>query len=198
MYNGHGDVMGITDSTGAVTKTYDYDYDKSYVYYYENKNAKRMAGTSLVRRVIDHKNMCTIISVDGTRTGIRINGQDSQNPAKGSYAKIEVDFDSPETYWVNNGGNYVEQVSETYIEMGHELIHALRAMNGNMKHYIDGTYGPPWRDRKTSTTDTDKLDTVGINYFGSDGGCYPASTWAMTENTLRRENGLPPRVDYGR
>ncbi len=81
----------------------------------------------------------------------------------------------------------------------HELIHALRAMNGNMKFDKYGIFGSPWYLRpwkKRSTADQEELDTVGINYSDDQGNYYPASEWPMTENALRKENGLPRRVRY--
>lgn len=40
-----------------------------------------------------------------------------------------------------------------------------------------------------------RIAEIGINYFGSDGGYYPASTWAITENALRRKTDFRQELD---
>ena len=133
-----------------------------------------------------------------------LNKDGAQTAGVGSDMLVTLRFDSPDDYLVDVGGKYEMQKGETYIELGHELIHVLRAMNGNMKFDKYGVYGTPWKAwsllrlefNTTSTADQEELDTVGINYNGEEGGYYPASEWPMTENALRKENGLPRRVRY--
>ena len=184
---------------------YDEINNVTYVRYTMNKAARRMTGTSLVRRVIDHKRTCKIIDTN-CMTGYtyHTSHEGAQTPGVGSDVLIDLDFDSPGKYYVVRNRKVQEEIGKTFIELGHELIHALRAMNGNMKFDKYGVYGTPWRAWSffgfqfdtTATADQDELDTVGINYNGEEGGHYPASEWQMTENALRKENGEPPRVTY--
>ena len=96
------------------------------------------------------------------------------------------------------------QRAPSEIALGHELIHALRAMGGNMIYFDKETktgYGSysylDEKDRmKPGYAKMEELATTGISYMRPDGSWADAGNWVTTENALRREHGYGRRVMY--
>ena len=68
------------------------------------------------------------------------------------------------------------------IALGHELVHALRTMNGNRKRNETGSYL--------------YYDNGYIDHIRQDGTYANASEWYFTENSLRAEQGFCKRIRH--
>lgn len=81
---------------------------------------------------------------------------------------------------VDGGGYDIPEQMSLQITIGHEMIHALRMMNGNFKdpgYYIDRDNGIPYEE----------YEVTGISYYDSNGNYVDCAYWVTTENALRRE-----------
>lgn len=90
--------------------------------------------------------------------------------------------------------------SPGYITLGHELIHALRGTNGNVKYSTDetplGVYFPG-DGTKGYNIKREEAETTGLDYADTlNHKVVLPSTWDTTENSLRAEQGLPKRIIY--
>ena len=104
---------------------------------YEKSDGRRTVGTNMIRRLIaDQEHTVTIQQKYG-------NDEDSQNHIKytnpelaevlgvGSDSVITLNnLQLPTLLVRNQDGSTSEEVATDYITLGHELIHALRAMGG--------------------------------------------------------------------
>lgn len=79
------------------------------------------------------------------------------------------------------------------IALGHELVHALRTMNGNRKRNETGSY--LYYDNGYKVRQ-EELDTIGIDHIRQDGTYANASEWYFTENSLRVEQGFCKRIRH--
>ena len=158
---------------------------------WDNRDKKLDVGTSLLRDVIGHKRT----------TGIQIGSESDRNRyhsyfpkdasnGKGTDGYINLNPSSSLDLKVQDS-NTEKSVVETIpmeIVVGHELIHAYSAMNGNApKDGEESSYIYRDVDGKLYETqeETSELETVGI--IGNE---------KYTENKLRKEHGLNKRVVY--
>ena len=158
---------------------------------WDNRDKKLDVGTSLLRDVIGHKRT----------TGIQIGSESDRNRyhsyfpkdasnGKGTDGYINLNPSSSLDLKVQDS-NTEKTVVETIpmeIVVGHELIHAYSAMNGNApKDGEESSYIYRDVDGKLYETqeETSELETVGI--IGNE---------KYTENKLRKEHGLNKRVVY--
>ena len=160
-------------------------------------------GTNMIRRIVGNYLTC-YVSVDNTQ-GSHQNAIDytSATNGKGTGSTIGLNLkDSVSVLTQDNNGKTQYENIPKYIELGHELIHALRAMGGNTKHYNNqGTYAYTTPDGKTQTFTwkQEEFETTGISYYPGykyAGTPVNAWLWYTTENALRDEHGLNRRVRY--
>ena len=172
---------------------------------YEYSDGPKINGTNLIRNLVKHERTVTINTVyspdDTNRTVYENEGaywNDSyQQFGAGSDSTIYFNQLYPAYTEVEELGKVV---SPSYITLGHELIHALRGANGNVKYSTagspygkyfpgDGTVGYDIKREEAETTGLDYADTLNHKVV-------TASTWLTIENSLRAEQGLPKRVIY--
>jgi len=159
----------------------------------------REVGTNLIRRLINNEDHTVIIRAIGGGRGSEIRLADeiaAGTPGVGSSSTIRINVVDYEWSWVE--GNR-QEVIPTHIMLGHELIHALRAMGGHDRgedimvrlypHSVGGRY-VMWED----------AETIGLDYSRYVGGTRiygtPSTSSHFTENALRREHGLPMRIHH--
>ena len=155
---------------------------------WDNRNRSLRTGTSLIREIMKSDKEMDIQL--GSRNHEHDNYPKDASNGKGSDVTVFFNSDS-ETYIVRDSkGNIKEEESTDYINMGHELIHGYRSMNGFASPYEDETkyiYENPNHSKYMKNESTEELKTVGII---KDRKC------SYTENSLRKEHFLPERIKY--
>ena len=200
-----GYINQLTDDALVLTQIEEYGIltDKYIVTISERNNWGLSVGTSMIRRIIDDNLVC-YVSVNNLR-GSRQVAINYENAVNGSGTGSSVELNIEKTISVLTRNSYGKTQYEDmpkHIELGHELIHVLRAMGGNTKHYDNkGTYAytTPNDETKTFTLKQEELETTGISYypgFKYEGKPVNAWDWYTTENSLRAEHGLNRRVRY--
>ncbi len=182
------------------------------VHYTAKSGSKYNAGTQLIRRIIDNAKGCIInITPYEENKSVPIDYDNASVKGIGSggtiYYNPHVVFKNVLTEYKSKNGNiiidYQEMPSE--IILGHELIHMLRAMNGNRialdkpnKNNLVGKYRFVNSDNQVKSTSEwmEELATTGISYSRPDGSFADAANWVTTENALRKEHGYGRRVKY--
>ena len=151
----------------------------------KNKNPQRPEGTELVRTVINEEETCTIQISKGTdsyaefdQDGFMQNG----SPGKGSDTTIYLD-PTP-----NLKGTGAEGLP-LFLVLGHELIHATRAMSGTVGNMDVITYYVNGNAHQA------KREELYVTRIWSHNENNP-NRIHITENSLRKENGLKPRKFY--
>lgn len=152
----------------------------------------------MIFQLIDDKvNTCTIYIGDKNNTD-RSNDEYALKSGVGCNTTVTFisDYNKQDEITVmDEDGSIVPERSPVQIALGHELVHALRAMKGNRKpsnlrgtNVMNGGDNKRWRQ--------EEYDTVGIDHNRDDGSYANASEWHFTENSLRRELGFNIRVRY--
>ena len=149
---------------------------------------KYPVGTNVIRRIVNNQYNCNIV-VDNNEEFSAVKPYDEYNSyQKGEGTGSTVLINAKNKYKVLTTNDM--QIMETYIVIGHELIHVLRNMHGNRKSvelrgFIDGRgYAQ------------EELEVSGIDYFQLSGKYIKASSWQTSENSLRTEHKLPWRLKY--
>ena len=158
---------------------------------WDNRNKKLNVGTSLLRDVINHERT-TKIKIDEEKDKDYYHSncpQDASN-GKGTDGIIYLNPSLSVSAKVQDSktGNTIEENMPMKIIVGHELIHANSAMNGNApKENEKSSYVYKDVDGELYRTETytEELETVGIK-----------GNKKYTENKLRQEHGLNKRVVY--
>jgi RHS repeat-associated protein len=147
------------------------------------------SGTNLLRDIIGDRRNTTTIHFKRGEDGIATYRLGmAHRHYLGSDADIFIDTSRTVSVWVVDPvtGLARRDVMPTYIVLGHELIHALGYMGGRR---LVGEEEFSHTNRRglleTNTISTEELATIGL-IDGKD----------ITENDLRRENGLPLRATY--
>ena len=158
---------------------------------WDNRHKKLNVGTSLLRDVINH---------DRT-TKIQIGEEGDWNRYHASYPKDELNGKGTDGY-INlnptlvvelkvqdsNTGNTIEERAPMEIIVGHELIHAFSAMNGNTPNKDEeSSYVFKDVDRKYYIVSSSRIELGTVGIIGDN---------KYTENKLRKEQGLNKRVKY--
>lgn len=162
-----------------------------------NLNAnEKSVGTELIYRLISDKvNTCTIKIGDS-------NGATPSNidfaSKSGVGSNVEVTFKSDYLKQdvvpvLAENGEIINERQAVQIALGHELVHALRTMNGNRKRNQTGSY--LYYDNGYKVRQ-EELDTIGIDHIRQDGTYANASEWYFTENSLRAEQGFCKRIRH--
>ncbi len=149
---------------------------------------KYPVGTNVIRRIVNNQYNCNIVVDNGKRI--------SEVVPYDVYNSYQKDRGTGNTVFINAKNKYKVsttngmQIMETYIVIGHELIHVLRNMHGNRKSgelrgFIDG-----WGYAQ------EELEVSGIDYFQLSGKYIDVSSWQTSENSLRTEHKLPWRLKY--
>jgi len=118
------------------------------------------------------QNVMTALSLSRKRTN-------SQN---GEGVKGIVDFNPKQAVHVDSNGvsQRIHDEELSYMSLGHELIHALHFMRGN--HIGDSR-----PDVNGNINYQEELRVVGLGQYANND---------ITENKMRRESGLPQRLQY--
>ena len=102
-------------------------------------------------------------------------------------------------------GKVSEPICPKYIILGHELVHAYRRVNNIPESSIMGKYNTYIENNVTKVGYIpykgegviEELETTGINYINTKTKKYvEASHFKYTENALRREHKIGPRIRY--
>ena len=134
MANNYEDNMYALDNLSELTSdTLDirlikgYDYNRYEVYIKEHGDGSKSVGTNMIRRLIENKYVCLIEVVDeGEGSGCEpIILKDAQTLGVGSGSIITFNkYFVSSTYVALGNKSQLENIPK-YIELGHELIHAL-------------------------------------------------------------------------
>ena len=181
-------------------------YSDNYFVIIEQENCGYLeVGTDMIRRIIENPYLCLIEASNGHSGGHLIVREDASIQGVGTGTLIDFNIDSTISV-LTETGNAVPMMKEMpkEIELGHELIHSLRAMGGYFKEYNDDTghgYGMYAYETQRGNINIEKyrkeeLETTGISYYDENGNWINASEWVTTENSLRREHGYGRRVLY--
>lgn len=159
-----------------------------------NVNMNLTIGTSLVASIINSKRIMTIqFSEYGESKCSPKYPRDAFN-GKGTDVNVFINkAQTPSIYTidVNSGKIKKEKFFIKFIELGHELIHGIRNMNGegesyeNKETYHHVYFGPNPATVNMSNVKTEELVTTGLT------GHYK-----YTENKLRKEHSLNIRINY--
>ncbi len=148
------------------------------------------AGYTLLRRVIRSKHMVDIDpwTDEPMNTVVDQAIPAAKNVSKGTGSKVSFPMKPIPNTLVQEGDQVVDRATPMDIALGHELIHADHAQRGvwsgddkTLKHLYTG-HG------RGDFAVQEEIDTVGLQ--GQAGGDN------ITENDLRRQQGLPERVSY--
>ncbi|HIW56983.1 MAG TPA: hypothetical protein H9685_02245 [Firmicutes bacterium] len=183
-------ILLLTDDSLKLEQIGGADSNVYGVYILEYGVGERPVGTSLVRRIIKNEVYdCRIQTAYGdrrTRTeSVDQNGAymwyDENNVPHSSYGSdANIYIGELPTVPVDGGGYDIPEQMSLQITIGHEMIHALRMMNGNFKdpnYYINRNTGIPYEE----------YEVTGISYYDSNGNYVDCAYWVTTENALRRE-----------
>jgi len=166
-------------------------------------------GTSLIRSAINSEHTITIQPY--TRSShVRLSPSDMDNASTSgvgsgsiilfnrrvTYYTIVADFDEWDLSWE---GVYtrIEPIPK-YIELGHELIHALRMSVGHfIPREVEGSYSfrhprgwVQWRESEVEEFETQGMAYSLVRY----GETILPNRWPLSENALRREHGHSTRI----
>ena len=163
-------------------------------------------GTLLIRELIDSSELIRVIQdpnegneADDKYTNDGLNLLD--------YVKVNVNSINQEQYLSRDyfTGRLSEPICPMYIILGHELVHAYRRINNIPKNSIKGRYNT-YREYDVTGIGyilyvekdrIEELETTGITYTNTKTGEYmEASRFKYTENVLRKENKIGPRIRY--
>jgi len=155
-------------------------------------------GTDLVRRLINSSHSVTIqnIPAAGGTGGRRTSYVTMSRFLASRSATVNMGTSRPSVWVAGDGGSQREFIPK-HIELGHELIHALRHFEGNA--YRQGYGMPLYVDHRgevqRTKTPLEELHTIGLGFQmdENDPWIYPTG---ITENALRDEHGLPRRVRW--
>ena len=151
----------------------------------KNKNPQRPEGTELVRLAIQEEQKCTI-QLDTKKPSSTTTNDDSfmKNglPGKGTDVTIYL---NPTQDLTGTGAEGLP----LFLVLGHELIHAVRGMNGTDVGWIEVNY---YVDGQLYRAQQEELFVSGI-WTQNESNPYRIR---ITENSLRKENGLKPRKIY--
>ncbi|MDO5397741.1 MAG: RHS repeat-associated core domain-containing protein [bacterium] len=156
----------------------------------KNDNGDLPVGTSLVRRLIENGDYTCYVKLSDDPSSARPFDFDAaSNQGSGSTVNLCT---NDTTVQVKGFWGIKKEVIPKNIELGHELIHALRYMGGNRRTgygYLDGYI---------NDAECEEYETTGISYYRIDGNntFVNAGDWYTTENALRREHGHKIRVRY--
>jgi RHS repeat-associated protein len=164
----------------------------------QNPSKKLVNGTQLLRDVSGH-NLTTTITFSATMIGSSaepVNQKNSQN-GTGSDVNVEFTFNNGSAQY-NQKGTTVDALQESHIALGNELIHALIAMDGNSipstrmaSHDYKNIYG----DIQNETYSVEEI-AVHLSMTGFIVDPKGKRDKYVTENDLRKEQGLNLRVAY--
>ena len=177
---------------------------------WSNRNSHFTAGTKLIRTIINSKKTTEIgVNSQGINKAHSIYRQDAYN-GKGTDVRITYDPNqehSPEVLVRNpRNGNSSYEVSPVIINLGHELVHAERALYGRQasddtdnKH--DEALGQYLVTRPNGlsykiTDELEELQTTGIKSIFINSSKATSGNSQFTENILRKEHGYNERVEY--
>lgn len=158
---------------------------------WDNRNKKLNVGTALIRDVINHKRTTKIqIGEEEDVNRYHATYRRDQSNGKGTDGYINLNFSQPVDLTVEDSktGKTIKEHAPMEITIGHELIHAYSAMNGDAApEYYESNYRYKNTEGKLVETKswTTELETVGI-----------IGNRKYTENKLRKEHKLNKRVKY--
>ena len=160
----------------------------------ENSGRLLSSGSELISELINSSHTVTI-NIGKAGSGSTQGPRDTKNyTIKGKGSDSEVNFDITQKAKLlveNNEGSQSYQDTPLPIILGHELIHAERAMTGNAVDYkkeirYDYKFGlKKWRTPYSETIFHEEGETVGLT--GNN---------RFTENKLRKEQGIDKRLRY--
>ena len=177
---------------------------------WSNRNSHFTAGTKLIRTIIKSKKTAEIgVNSQGTNKAHSIYRQDAYN-GKGTDVRITYDPNqehSPETLVRNpKNGKSLYEVSPVIINLGHELVHAERALYGRQAsdgtdNKQDAALGQYFVTRPNGlsykiTDELEELQTTGIKSIFINSSKATSGKSQFTENILRKEHGYNERVEY--
>jgi RHS repeat-associated protein len=155
----------------------------------ENPNKTLSTGTELINDLINHKNDVIINIVLTGSSEKNANDANAINGV-GTDTRVNLDLNQSGIVWTKDpqSGLVSKQETTDEIKLGHELIHAYRAMEGKQIDYKE-TECYTFEKKPGIKTDrierTEELQTVGLSGEGK-----------YSENKLREEQGLGERVAY--
>ena len=164
----------------------------------QNPNKNLSNGTQLLRDVSEHKRLTTIV-VENSPRGSTEEATNKTNSENGTGSDAIINLSNTNGFaQVSDGTKTMEEKQPEHIVLGNELIHALIAMDGNsvsLKRQGSHTYKNIYGKRRTEFQSVEELAVHVLNSgFSIDTKGKRAKY--ITENDLRKEQGLKLRVAY--
>jgi len=158
-------------------------------------------GTHMVRSLIGSRHTVTIGINNAWRSEIEPLSLDSMIPGRGSGSIISLNTRGNVSVIVDDWGGRTSryEYAPTHIVLGHELVHAYRFSGGNRVFEWFETihsYISPSGVRSHATSPLEELQTIGISHTHPNGHWVRMANNGVTENALRREQGLSRRIRW--
>lgn len=143
---------------------------------------RRKSGTELIRQLIGNKKICSVQATN------------KENSWMGSHASPANVANSRNRVGCNASvfllPSQASKKNPLFIILGHELIHAIRMLTGVIEHSYPVIY---WVGNKRYQAPYEELCTVGLVKYPYN---YTRYKQQITENSIRKENGLALRQIY--
>jgi RHS repeat-associated protein len=157
-------------------------------------------GTQLIRNLIKSKQVVTV-SMGGAAGTTPVYDKEGRYNAAVNWSEAEFDdFIVPPPSWAPALPGVTEaQRGEAYITLGHEFVHAWYIMTGRNAYGKEVDHAFQFGGQRiTEKVRPEELLTVGIERNPKRLGMTGArgEYRYFTENAIRKEHGLPPRVAY--
>jgi hypothetical protein len=161
-------------------------------------------GTDLIRKLISNKNSVTIdVARSETRGDVAGASSGATNPnlkyktENGDGTNVSVSLGKGLKHYLSNNGRISEEsVNNTNELLNHELLHSLRQMNGESLAGEQNNQSIVYTDDKgVSRMEKVNPEEAAVFRGGVQSKIYPGYRYP-SENTLRLEQGLKPKVNY--
>lgn len=145
--------------------------------------SETMTGTEIIDAINSSGNDVTIVECPPGSSQVKVADPASPDLQNGTGTDATVYWDNDQSPIYNSGADWDNPPKE--VELGHELIHAAHAAEGDM----------PGDIRDPEVQKQEEARTVGLP-ANEDAGLPDNSEETMTEKNLREELDQPPRTSY--
>lgn len=157
-------------------------------------NGKKYMGTRLIRRVNSSEKIMTLNVKRGENERNRESDVNLANAINGIGTDVSITINPDREGNIPTLDPKTNRAKETtrplQIGLAHEMIHGDRSMRGAALDYdqkIQHTYINSEGNKKTKNIKVEEAATIGLSHVRKDD---------ITENDIRKEQGLSPRVGY--
>lgn len=169
------------------------------VHYTPTNNNDLSSGTALIRELINSQHTVQIRDTGGSSRASTTNATNASTPGVGSGGRIYLNLNHSHYNLVQLAtGGTSREYAPLNIVLAHELIHTLHYVQGvretrTVEHGFRHSNGSiVWRE-----IPVEEIRTIGItSLIRHEGSWINIALPSITENSIRREHGLPVRVSW--